>query len=255
MGNLLKVDDLTSSLVRSRFARVCLEVDLSKLLSRGFWLGDDLHRVFVVVLYERLPTFCYSCGLVGYGSSACPQSMIPEIDRSLPPPCSPQGLEVGSNPVLDPNMIETVTSNSSSGAMNTPMCPESGDSLLDKEFRSWLLAPRRRGRVRGRGASTRGTHAAGDAAAETRTTTTVHRSDSSTAQDIHSGFSGCGRGGHASSHSPRAGKINGDVNSSRDAPLDQNPTIDGSSLMIPRDNDKSNGSSFQDSDIPPLENT
>lgn len=218
MGNLLKVDDLTSSLVRSRFAPICLEVDLSKPLSRGLWLGDDLHRVFVVVLYERLPTFCYSCSIVGHGSSACPQSMIPETDRSLPPPCSSQGLAVGPKPVLDPNMIETVTSNSSSGAMNTLMGLESGDSLLDKEFRSWLLAPRRRGRVRGQGASTRGTHAAGDAAAETRTTATVHRSDSSTARDIRGGFSGCGRGGHVSSRSPRAGKINGDVNSSHDAP-------------------------------------
>lgn len=33
IGNLLKVDDLTSSFTRSRFAWVCLETDLSKSLS------------------------------------------------------------------------------------------------------------------------------------------------------------------------------------------------------------------------------
>lgn len=35
IGNLLKVDDFTFSLVCSRFSRVCLEVDLSKPLSCG----------------------------------------------------------------------------------------------------------------------------------------------------------------------------------------------------------------------------
>lgn len=57
IGNLLKVDDLTSSFTRSRFAWVYLETDLSKSLSWGFWLGDDSQHIFVVVLYEKLPTF------------------------------------------------------------------------------------------------------------------------------------------------------------------------------------------------------
>lgn len=71
LGNLVKVYDLTLSLSRSKYARVCVEIDLSKRLCRGFWVGDDSHRVFVVVLYERLPTFCYSCGVIGHGSKSC----------------------------------------------------------------------------------------------------------------------------------------------------------------------------------------
>lgn len=70
-GNLIEIDEFTSSLARSRFARVYIESDLSKPICRGFWLGDDLHRVFVVVMYERLPIFCYNCGLVGHGSKSC----------------------------------------------------------------------------------------------------------------------------------------------------------------------------------------
>lgn len=53
VGTLLKVDKLTDSLARSKFARVCEENDLSKALSKGFWIGDDHHRVFVFVMYER----------------------------------------------------------------------------------------------------------------------------------------------------------------------------------------------------------
>lgn len=35
-GTLLKVDDFATSLSRSKYARICVEIDLSKLLSRGF---------------------------------------------------------------------------------------------------------------------------------------------------------------------------------------------------------------------------
>lgn len=41
LASLLKVDKLTISLVRSKFAQVCIEINLSKPLSRGFWIGDD----------------------------------------------------------------------------------------------------------------------------------------------------------------------------------------------------------------------
>ena len=42
LGRLLKVDECTEALMRTRFARVCLEIDLDKPLKRGFWLiyGD-----------------------------------------------------------------------------------------------------------------------------------------------------------------------------------------------------------------------
>lgn len=68
---LLKVDELTTSFTRSRLAWVCIEIDLSKPLSRGFWVGDDHQKVFVVVMYERLPTFCYNCGMVGHETNSC----------------------------------------------------------------------------------------------------------------------------------------------------------------------------------------
>lgn len=136
IGNLLKVDDLTNSLVRSRFARVCLEVDLSKPLSRGFWLGYDLHRVFVVVLYERLPTFCYSCCLVGHGSNTCPQLVIAGAERSHPPPCVAQGMAVESHPVPLSPVMRTDASTPCSDEMNASLSPGSDDPPLEKEFGS-----------------------------------------------------------------------------------------------------------------------
>lgn len=66
-GKFLKVDEHTKSLEHTHFARLCLEIDLSKPLKWSFWLEDNDKKVFVVVLYEKLTMFCYNCGLVGYG--------------------------------------------------------------------------------------------------------------------------------------------------------------------------------------------
>lgn len=87
-GKLLKIDDLTSSLSRSRFARICVEIDLAKPLKQGFWIGDDEHRVFVVVLYERLPTFCYKCGIVGHGTNNCSHQSLGNSEPTSPPHCT-----------------------------------------------------------------------------------------------------------------------------------------------------------------------
>lgn len=51
-GRLLKINEFTSSLSSSKYARICVEIDPAKPLKRGFWIGDDKHKVFVVVLYE-----------------------------------------------------------------------------------------------------------------------------------------------------------------------------------------------------------
>lgn len=71
ISRLLKVDDYASSLHRSKFARICVEIDLANPLKQGLWIGVDAHQVFAVVLYEKLPTFCYTCGLVSHRSNSC----------------------------------------------------------------------------------------------------------------------------------------------------------------------------------------
>lgn len=43
LGRLLKIDEFTFSLSRSKFARICMEINLAKPLKQGFWIGDDKH--------------------------------------------------------------------------------------------------------------------------------------------------------------------------------------------------------------------
>lgn len=102
MGNLLKIDDLTISLSRSKFARVCIELDLSKPLCRGFRVGDDIHKVFIMVVYERLPTFCYTCGVIGHGSKFCYHAVTSGDDGHSPP------LHESRRPAVNPSQTKDV---------------------------------------------------------------------------------------------------------------------------------------------------
>lgn len=71
IGKLHKIDDYTSNLSQTGFARVFLELDLACPLRRGFWLEDGNVRVFVVLLQKKLRSFCYHCEMVEHGTSAC----------------------------------------------------------------------------------------------------------------------------------------------------------------------------------------
>lgn len=42
-GHLLKVDDYTMLLSQSKFAQICIEIDLNLPLQQGIWVGDDVH--------------------------------------------------------------------------------------------------------------------------------------------------------------------------------------------------------------------
>lgn len=65
-GHLLKIDDHTSNLIRSKFARIWMEMDLSEQLMLGIWVSNEDERVMVGIFYERLPAFCFHCGCISH---------------------------------------------------------------------------------------------------------------------------------------------------------------------------------------------
>lgn len=67
LGVLLKVDRLTSIHSRGQFARVCVEVDLSKpLIPQVEVLGEVIN-----LEYEGLHSVCFSCGIFGHHAADC----------------------------------------------------------------------------------------------------------------------------------------------------------------------------------------
>lgn len=68
VGKPVKVDHNTLNIRRGRFARVCVEVDLTKPVVGKVWLKD----LWYLVQYEGLHRICSSCGCYGHLGRDCP---------------------------------------------------------------------------------------------------------------------------------------------------------------------------------------
>ncbi|XP_073004938.1 uncharacterized protein [Typha latifolia] len=71
-GKPLRVDETTLDHTRSRFARVCVEIDLAKPLKTVVWLGPKEDELEQVAIYEGILALCYRCGRIGHMEEACP---------------------------------------------------------------------------------------------------------------------------------------------------------------------------------------
>ncbi|KAK9999219.1 hypothetical protein SO802_018822 [Lithocarpus litseifolius] len=68
IGPVLKVDTNTASGTRGRYARLCVQIDLSKPLVRTIQVG----KLIQGVLYEGIGALCFACGRVGHRNDGCP---------------------------------------------------------------------------------------------------------------------------------------------------------------------------------------
>ncbi|XP_072074324.1 uncharacterized protein [Arachis hypogaea] len=79
IATMLKVDKATSIHSRGRFARICVEIDLSKkLVPRISVLGNILN-----IKYEGLHLICFNCGIYGHRLESCGEiSATGEVHRA-----------------------------------------------------------------------------------------------------------------------------------------------------------------------------
>ncbi|KAK9009196.1 hypothetical protein V6N11_035741 [Hibiscus sabdariffa] len=74
VGTAMGVDHHIEGGNMGEFLRILVQVDIRKPLRRCVLLGAALGKPATPcpLRYERLPEFCYYCGLVGHGLAACP---------------------------------------------------------------------------------------------------------------------------------------------------------------------------------------
>lgn len=72
LGKLLKIDTLTTSQNRGKFARICVELDLTQPLDAFV----KINQVWYNIEYEGLPDICYLCGRYGHKRENCPLKTI-----------------------------------------------------------------------------------------------------------------------------------------------------------------------------------
>ncbi|KAL7185376.1 hypothetical protein ACSBR2_027337 [Camellia fascicularis] len=77
LGTLLKIDVHTENGNKGRFARLCVQVDLSKPLIAKIKIGTITQRVS----YEGISLICFDCGKLGHKRAASPQA-TPILDSN-----------------------------------------------------------------------------------------------------------------------------------------------------------------------------
>ncbi|XP_024190474.1 uncharacterized protein LOC112194471 [Rosa chinensis] len=68
IGDVVKVDQVTLGQAKGKFARVCIEVDLSKPLCPFV----EVESVAYHVVYEGISMICFECSCFGHSKDKCP---------------------------------------------------------------------------------------------------------------------------------------------------------------------------------------
>ncbi|GMP33311.1 hypothetical protein CsSME_00006691 [Camellia sinensis var. sinensis] len=126
IGKPLKIDLNIAMSTRGRYARVCVEVDLTKPLISRFAISKYTY----IVEYENLHYFCFQCGKVRHRKEYCSSKPVPKPVK-VNTEAVANSHDVGSNPI--------------------PMANSSGKQLASgtehsEEFGPWMLVNRRNNR-------------------------------------------------------------------------------------------------------------
>lgn len=78
VGTPVRVDMNTLNAERGKFARICVELDLTKPVLGKLWFEGNWFKV----VYEGLHIICGSCGCYGHHTQAC---LGPQTQRRAPP--------------------------------------------------------------------------------------------------------------------------------------------------------------------------
>ncbi|CAN1788149.1 hypothetical protein LINPERHAP1_LOCUS17932, partial [Linum perenne] len=76
IGKTVRLDLATKEGARARYARVCVEVDISKPLLGKYMIGDQTFYVE----YECLENLCYTCDRYGHKLDSCPTTAEPQTE-------------------------------------------------------------------------------------------------------------------------------------------------------------------------------
>lgn len=146
IGRPVRVDQNTLKVQRGRFARVCVEIDLSKLVVGKIWMRDHWYRVE----YKGLHLICAKCGCYGHMTRECtnslgvqsPDSSLGKDQEATPPPENLNAIIKEPSPTPNTGIAMVLTPHVSQGTAGTIYD-------LDKQTHGeWMTVVRRKKSVK-----------------------------------------------------------------------------------------------------------
>lgn len=81
LGNYIETDKRTWLSEQAKFMRIRADIPIEKPLRRGGHVVNPKGEKFWVTFkYERLPNFCFRCGVLGHDEKHCPNTSIDNSD-------------------------------------------------------------------------------------------------------------------------------------------------------------------------------
>uniref|UniRef100_A0A7N2LGY8 Zinc knuckle CX2CX4HX4C domain-containing protein n=1 Tax=Quercus lobata TaxID=97700 RepID=A0A7N2LGY8_QUELO len=82
LGRVLEVDKRSLQVKQAKFMRVRIKMPIDKPLRRGGNITKtEGERCSIIFRYERLPTFCYICGILGHDDKHCHVSHMESLNE------------------------------------------------------------------------------------------------------------------------------------------------------------------------------
>ncbi|RYR43110.1 hypothetical protein Ahy_A08g039539 [Arachis hypogaea] len=132
IGHMLKIDRTTSIHSRGKFARICVEIDLTKqLIPRISVLGCELH-----LEYEGLHQICFMCGRYGHRSEQCMENVSTSVN-----PMEDGGAGKNS-PVEETAKNGHDQNGNGENAQNQHNLDNHGNGHINRDFGPWMMVKR-----------------------------------------------------------------------------------------------------------------
>lgn len=86
-GTLLEMDKGDNGVVMGNYARLRVFIDITKPLKKFIRIKaiEEAEDIIIILVYERLPNFCYACGRVGHSFSDYDDAAVDKSKQSFGP--------------------------------------------------------------------------------------------------------------------------------------------------------------------------